>query len=304
MTRSTQLILHLGIPIVVGFIMGLNQVRLGQHLTLAMSVLFWTTISLGVWTIFEAVTRGVAVVLRPWMPGLLVVLLVAMPIASIPGRSFIYLMVDLFATLRIDGDVPPLPPPYSLSWPFFESHLRSWGGFFTFWGAANLVLVELLGFSRFGFAARKQVPSAMVETNGSPQETLPAKPLPRIVTRIPPQLGTDLLALCAQDHYLKVHTPYGSAMILYSLSEAIEELDSAGLQGLRIHRSHWVARAAVARVVSEGRGYLVHLTNGLELPVGPSYIALLRTAGFIAPRRSPRQPVLAQAPGFVPAVDR
>ncbi|MDP1910079.1 MAG: LytTR family DNA-binding domain-containing protein, partial [Hyphomicrobium sp.] len=70
-----------------------------------------------------------------------------------------------------------------------------------------------------------------------------------------------------------------SALILLRMRDAEAEL--TGVDGLRIHRSWWVARSAVEKVLRDGRGYKLRLTNGLEPPVARDRVAALKAAGWI-----------------------
>ena len=105
-----------------------------------------------------------------------------------------------------------------------------------------------------------------------------AKPV-RFLERIPRKLrGGDLLALQAEDHYLRLHTTAGSDLILMRLSDAIAELD--GVEGAQTHRSWWVAKDAVADVErGDGRAVL-KLKDGVEAPVSRTYAKALRDAGW------------------------
>jgi len=102
----------------------------------------------------------------------------------------------------------------------------------------------------------------------------------RLLQKLPPRLGRDILAVAAEDHYLRVHTPLGSDLILYRFGDALADLADA--DGLRVHRSWWVARAAVAACRREGERTVLDLSNGLTVPVSRTYLLALRTAG-IAP---------------------
>ena len=82
-----------------------------------------------------------------------------------------------------------------------------------------------------------------------------------------------------EDHYLRVHTSEGSDVILCRMEDAAREL--AGAQGLRVHRSYWVARAAIREVRRRGKQPLLVLENGLEVPVGRTYAPRVREAGWI-----------------------
>jgi hypothetical protein len=101
---------------------------------------------------------------------------------------------------------------------------------------------------------------------------------PRLRDRLPPGFG-DILALQAEDHYVRVHSPTGSTLLLMRLADAVAELD--GLDGLQVHRSWWVAKAAVASAARDGRRVNLRLTNGAEAPVTRENIRALRQAGWI-----------------------
>ncbi|MEQ1755216.1 MAG: LytTR family DNA-binding domain-containing protein [Micropepsaceae bacterium] len=101
-----------------------------------------------------------------------------------------------------------------------------------------------------------------------------------LTARLPVRLQDHpILALEAEDHYVRVHTPAGSELILLRLSDAAKEM--GGQPGARTHRSWWVARSAVKSVNRlEGRMSLV-LVNGVEAPVSRSYASELREAGWL-----------------------
>lgn len=82
-----------------------------------------------------------------------------------------------------------------------------------------------------------------------------------------------------EDHYVRVHTAMGSELVLMPLTQAIGYLD--GVEGLQVHRSWWVAKAAVTGVVEDGRNLRLTLTGGLSAPVSRARISRLRAAGWI-----------------------
>lgn len=113
------------------------------------------------------------------------------------------------------------------------------------------------------------------QTSPAPEGAAPA----RLHDRLPPKLkGAVVHAVEAEDHYLKLHTSKGSDLILMRLSDALQELE--GIEGAQVHRSWWVARAAVTGASrGEGRARL-QLVNGLEVPVSRTYARALREAGW------------------------
>ena len=102
---------------------------------------------------------------------------------------------------------------------------------------------------------------------------------PRILSRIKPGLGARLLRLTMQDHYVEVFTDKGSQLVLMRFADALEEV--APTPGWRIHRSHWVAEAAMADIRrGDGKTFVV-LPDGEELPISRTYLPALREAGVL-----------------------
>ena len=102
---------------------------------------------------------------------------------------------------------------------------------------------------------------------GRPSEAPVAK-VTRLQRRLPLDAG-QIVSLSMQDHYVEVTSEKSKELILLRLSDAIDELD--GLEGMQIHRSHWVALSHVCRVEKAGHRSEVHLTDGRVLPVSGTY---------------------------------
>lgn len=104
---------------------------------------------------------------------------------------------------------------------------------------------------------------------------------PALLSRLPVHLRqARLLALQAEDHYLRVHTNNGSALILMRMGDAMTEL--AGIEGKRVHRSWWVARDAVVDTPSDKGRTLLRLDGGLEVPVSRSSRPELARDGWLS----------------------
>jgi hypothetical protein len=87
-----------------------------------------------------------------------------------------------------------------------------------------------------------------------------------------------LLAVEAEDHYLRVHTDAGDELITARFSDALIEL--ASLAGYQTHRSWWVAAGAIEAVRwRRGRGEL-RLACGLTVPVSRTYTQDLKREGW------------------------
>lgn len=97
-------------------------------------------------------------------------------------------------------------------------------------------------------------------------------------TALPPDLRTSIVALNAEDHYLRVHTERGDSLIHHRFSDAVRELGDAGVQ---VHRSWWVVTSAVERVERDGDRHVLVLRGGVRAPVSRTYALAARKAGLI-----------------------
>lgn len=87
-----------------------------------------------------------------------------------------------------------------------------------------------------------------------------------------------LIALEAEDHYLRVHTDAGQELITARFGDALDELRDT--PGFRTHRSWWVAADAIHEVRwLRGRGE-ARLTCGLLVPISRGQAAPLKAAGW------------------------
>lgn len=98
--------------------------------------------------------------------------------------------------------------------------------------------------------------------------------------RLPSELkGAEIYAVSAEDHYLRIHSSKGSALILSRLSDAIRELN--GIEGAQTHRSWWVARGAI-KDVQRSRGKVqLTLKDETVAPVSRPNVKALRDSGWI-----------------------
>lgn len=91
----------------------------------------------------------------------------------------------------------------------------------------------------------------------------------RFLSRLPTHLGTQLLHLQMEDHYLRATTQQGAALILIRFRDALQELSD--YDGLQVHRSWWVARNAVEQVSRQGRKIELLMADGTHVPVSAGY---------------------------------
>jgi hypothetical protein len=97
--------------------------------------------------------------------------------------------------------------------------------------------------------------------------------------RLPNAWRDQLVALEMEDHYVRAHGPGVSTLILLRMRDAEGEL--AGFDGLRVHRSWWVARSAIEQVMRDGRNLKLRLKGGIEAPVARDRIVALKEFGLL-----------------------
>lgn len=115
----------------------------------------------------------------------------------------------------------------------------------------------------------------------STDKTAPARPA--FLDRLPAEFQDRVYCLNMEDHYVRVHGPIGSTLLLMRLRDAISELKD--MPGMRVHRSWWVAVDAVERLEREGSRLRLVLANGRRVPVARSYEAAVKAHPAISADR-------------------
>ena len=160
-------------------------------------------------------------------------------------------------------------------WPGLEIALTSYFYVLVIGGAVTL-LFNLINTRLSGApiaetdAAQPQPPAA------PPSPEPPANPL---IDQLPAEIGSDIIALEMEDHYVRVHTALGSDLVLMRLRDAMVHV--AEIEGRQVHRSWWVARLAVEEVKREGRNVRLVLARGIEAPVARAQVSELKDAGWL-----------------------
>lgn len=204
---------------------------------------------------FALVGGGViAAMIEPWIARLF------------PGRPRLFALAQLLA----------MTPPITL-WVSIQPVIL-WGGAFRIerliWGMPSVLTVNVavVGLAWVVRAAFKRKPTPV--SNGAAPPTIRAKLSPRLAR-------ARLIAVEAEDHYLRIRTEAGSDLVLMRFGDALDAL--AACDGFRTHRSWWVARTGVETVRwKSGRGELI-LSDGATAPVSRTYAVALKGTDWAAP---------------------
>ena len=149
------------------------------------------------------------------------------------------------------------------------------GGFLTYaQGSSGLLLIPLwVGVHYVYEAIYKDAlffPGFMSELDAPDVAKVPIASASPFLNKLKQELGQKILALEAQEHYVRVYTDQGDYLLLYRFGDAVQEVTQSYL-GLQVHRSYWVSEDAVAEIQRTNKTYSIKLSNGLEVPVSNSY---------------------------------
>lgn len=146
----------------------------------------------------------------------------------------------------------------------------------------GIIQIDKNNFDNFLELAASTIPIAMaitaifyiLEKNMSPPAAVQLEKTDPFLSRLPKSLGTDLISLQAQDHYVEATTHKGKELVLLRLSDAISELSAE--TGIQTHRSWWVAKKHVHEQVKKNGKPFLKLSNGVEVPISRTFAAAVK----------------------------
>lgn len=287
---------YLGVPMCLAIVMAWNPtgMRAPRMQGPFLPAVYWLGILLPLWALLDLSAHGLRSACRRLSVRLpFVLLLVASALLATllmrPYLIYYWAMVDHLLDPVTARPLSALAPPWPQSVAEFLQTVRRAGFLLAVWTAVNLFYLHALGVPRYGYSRAEPdrtledegppveaslslvAPGAAAPANGADPAALRA---PAFLERLGRDGDRDILVLQAQDHYLRVTTATGSALVLYRFSDAVREMDSHG--GIRAHRSYWVARSAVKRLIARGGRHFLLLTNGERVPVSRTYLEDVR----------------------------
>ncbi|MEE4316021.1 MAG: LytTR family DNA-binding domain-containing protein, partial [Erythrobacter sp.] len=196
-------------------------------------------------------------------------------------RAGLWVAAVLVATVPMSFAVQLLDSmPDPVLWPGLEMMMAHYSAVLVIGGGVTL-LFNLLQPGRSPDAVPVPPASALPPAHDpvAPEPAPPAAPSNPLFEQLPAELGSAIIALEMEDHYVRVHTALGSALVLMRMRDAVALLGD--IEGMQVHRSWWVARGAVEDVLREGRNVRLKLPRGIEAPVARAKLAELRDARWI-----------------------
>jgi hypothetical protein len=282
---------YVGVPAAIATYAALNNWTILQLSGYQTTLAFYAGHAFVPWWTSAGATHLCMRLLRPWRPPQLLLLAAGSFLACLIVLPYSNWLTEYFAVGWVRGDADG-----RLS----TEHIYSQLGFWTFtvratviWILANLAFDRFLGLPRYRYvtaeAAHASPPAPALPATGPdtavPRSTDPAPPESRpavtgdgsmrFLQRLPATVSPDeVLALKAEQHYIKVYTASRSFMTLYRFSDAVAEMDPA--VGQQVHRSYWVRSSAIRAVRREGGKYSVELASGLLVPISEANRGLIR----------------------------
>ncbi|HSF11444.1 MAG TPA: LytTR family DNA-binding domain-containing protein [Erythrobacter sp.] len=179
-----------------------------------------------------------------------------------------------------------------LRWPGLDAFMATYFSVLVIGGAVTVLFNLVQANPREAPLVAAPVPTAPLPAQALPDVpagvSIVAEPAPAplappptnpLLDQLPPELGSSIIALEMEDHYVRVHTALGSALVLMRLRDAMALIGD--LEGMQVHRSWWVARGAVEDVLRDGRNIRLKLARDIEAPVARAKIADLKDARWI-----------------------
>lgn len=262
--RARQIVIDLSVLVAIGVVLGLLAPLGTVGMSVPARITYWVVLAVSGYAFYKPIG---AIVLRlgpllalPTLP----LWAAAVLIASVPMACLVWVVNAGGGAVRM---------------PTFETALAHYS-LVALVGAVVTLMFNLIPATRMieARAAEPAVsPSPMATIDGELREAEPAAGL-RFTDRLSPKLGSQLIALEMEDHYVRAHSALGSELVLMRLRDAVAELD--GMEGEQVHRSWWVARGSVTDVKREGRNLRLVLDNGIEAPVSRANVSLLKERGW------------------------
>jgi len=273
--RWKLLAFYLGVPVLVGIYGAFNNWQLLKQAGLLPVIVFYLAHSLPPWLVTCATTIGVMYALK----------------AVKPSPWIIMGLGSVLACFIVAPIANWITEYYEVRWQMVELHDRvapMWSiEFFSYmfsatmvWFLVNYIFDRFLGLPRYrytiprGYDFKEVAPSTDVS---EPDQPGPEAQLPGFFSRIPARLtAAQVLAIKAEQHYIRVIAVDRSYMLLYRFSDAVRELDPE--MGVQVHRSYWVSYQGIESVKPRAKKFTIRLKNEEDVPVSAPYHAVVKEA--------------------------
>jgi len=261
---------YFGVPLVFAVYAGLNNWEMQQIAGFPASILFYSAHSLLPWWLTCATTTLSMKALSRWKPPWLILLLLGHTISSllvVPYSSWLAGIYEArWHELKIAGEFAPV---FSNDvWMYLRAGIV--------WIGVNFVFDRFVGLPLYryqiprGYEAAENGKAVDVDSQSGWGERPPG-----FLGKLPAILEpSEILAIKAEQHYIRVYTPNKEYMILYRFSDAVRSLDES--LGQQVHRSFWVNTSAIESVHPRAKEFYIRISTGTDIPVSTPYQGMVR----------------------------
>jgi hypothetical protein len=261
------IVFYFGVPIVIGYLLAAGRAVGPNAELLSWNIVYYPLRGLVLWLAYSLATIVFVAIFKPSKSWFIFAVIVGWAV----GSPLAHFMGRLILPLAIGGRDDFFIGNISL----YSLYGRPYVGLVV-WIAIASFFYWVIGVPLFGF--EPATPSVAPRSDGREIEVKLDKKSSPLLSRLPQNLEGDILGIMAEEHYLRVYTASGNALILYRLSDAVREL---GDYGMLVHRSYWVAKAAITGNIKRGQNSILILSNGLEVPVSRGFRQKVLEAGLL-----------------------
>lgn len=188
-------------------------------------------------------------------------------LATIAVHPYVGWVGSWFYPFWTDGAASPVPPGMARDDRVAEM-LMQIGRAILFWTAANYLFDRYLGLPRFRYEAGRIDEVAGPDTGSA---HTPVRFLERLRRFRSPG---EIWIVKAEEQYIRVIGAAGEELTLYRFNRAV--IDLVAEDGFRVHRSYWIRRSAVVRLIRDGNQLTLEMQGGWQILVSKRYHALVQ----------------------------
>jgi hypothetical protein len=274
-TRTWRLAaFYVGVPVVVAVYGALNNWQLIDMAGYVPALGFYAAHAIPPWWTTCALTSLTMLALARWKPNPYILMLIgslAAAVVTLPYTNWLTAAWhSRWSIEHLDQQIAPL---FSLEfWRFTTSAT-------VVWLAVNFVFDRFLGLPRYRYIIPRgydfHEPNTLKNVDAEPGPERGSRDKPGFMQRMPVDVGLDdILAIKAEQHYIRVFTANRDYMLLHRFSDAVHELGTD--IGMQVHRSYWINRKAIASIRPRAKKFQVELVTGERVPVSTPYHAMVK----------------------------
>lgn len=270
--RTVRLIaFYLGVPLVVGTYGALNNWQLIENAGYAWTLGFYAGHALIPWWITCGSTSLAMWSLKSIKPPPYALMAIGATLGGFIVLPYTNWLTGVWgAELQNSHLAQQIAPMFSVE---FWSYI---GRATVVWFAINFVFDRFLGLPRYRYVVPRGYDFGKQPVTDHVADGIqPARPSPGFLDRVPADLCIeDVLAVKAEQHYIRVFTPKQEYMVLYRFSDALRDL--AAIPGQQVHRSYWVSDTAIDSIRPSAKKFKLKLSTGISIPVSTPYHGIVK----------------------------